>query len=43
MLRQLRESYYYWRDAGEEDLMNSTYFEIEKLVGKDSPILKGLK
>lgn len=43
MLQQLIDSYMYWRDASEEDLMNNTYSEIVNLVGKDSPILQTLK
>lgn len=43
LLKQLIESYLYWRDAEEKDLMDSTYSEIVELVGKDSPILQGLK
>jgi predicted ATP-binding protein involved in virulence len=43
MLRQLIESYLYWKDAEEVELMNSTYSEIVALVGKDSHILNQLK
>ena len=43
MLRQLIESYLYWKDAEDEDLMKSSYARIVDLVGENSPILKRLK
>ncbi|MCR5361798.1 MAG: AAA family ATPase [Bacteroidales bacterium] len=42
MLRQLIESYNYWKDAEEEELMNSTLEEIKGMVGEDSRIVNEL-
>ena len=42
MLRQLIESYNYWKDAEEEELMNSTLEEIKGMVGENSRIVNEL-
>lgn len=43
MLRQLIESYQYWKEAEDEDLMNSSFQEIIDLVGEDSHLVKDLR
>ena len=43
LLRQLIDSYYYWKESEDEDMMNSIYTEIEELVGNNSNILTHLK
>jgi len=43
MLRQLIESYLYWKEADDEELMDSTLNEIVNLVGEESKIVKELK
>lgn len=43
MLRQLVESYLYWKEAEDDELMESTLKEIVDLVGEESKIVKELK
>ena len=43
LLRQLIESYYYWKESEDEEMMNSIYTEIVGLVGNNSNILTHLK
>lgn len=43
MLRQLIESYQYWKDAEDEELMNSSFQEIIDLVGEESHLVKELR
>lgn len=43
MLRQLIESYLYWKESDEEELMNSTLQEIIDMVGADSRIVNELR
>lgn len=43
MLRQLIDSYLYWKEAEDDELMNSTLQEIIELVGSDSRIVNELK
>lgn len=42
LLRQLIQSYLYWREVKDEDLMRSTLDEIKDLVGEDSRIIMKL-
>ena len=43
MLRQLIDSYLYWKEAEDDELMNSTLQEIIELVGSDSRLVNELK
>ena len=43
MLRQLVESYLYWKESEDDELMESTLKEIVDLVGEESKIVKELK
>ena len=43
MLRQLIDSYLYWKEAEDNELMNSTLQEIMELVGKDHRLVRELQ
>lgn len=43
MLRQLIESYLYWKESEDDELMNSTLREIIDLVGEESRLINELR